>query len=252
MAMREELRAQGDWLFRNRSYLPIGIVLIGFAVYVVGFRENLPESAGWSSSAYAIGCIIVGLVGVAIRAFTLGYVAPNTSGRNTVHGQVASTVNTKGIYSVVRHPLYLGNFFMWLGVAGFTHEPWFIVAFVLFYALYYERIMYAEEAFLIETYGSAYTDWAAHTPAIIPALGQYEPSNRQFSWRKVIKQEKTGIFNLFLLAFLFHALGAWVAGYSIWTVAPWWTLLLVLALLYLIVVKLIQKNTGYFRVAGGL
>ena len=33
----------------------------------------------------------------------------NTSGRNT-HDQVADSLNTSGIYSIVRHPLYVGNF----------------------------------------------------------------------------------------------------------------------------------------------
>ncbi|MGB8874133.1 MAG: hypothetical protein WCC75_12145, partial [Desulfobaccales bacterium] len=39
-----------------------------------------------------------------------------TSGRNT-QGQVAETLNTTGIYSLVRNPLYLGNFLIWLGLS---------------------------------------------------------------------------------------------------------------------------------------
>ena len=71
---------------------------------------------------------------------------------------------------MVRHPLYLGNFFMWLGVAMLTENTWFSIAFVLFYAFYYERIMYAEESFLRAKFGKTYLDWAAQVPAFIPSF----------------------------------------------------------------------------------
>ena len=72
----------------------------------------------------------------------------NTSGRNTSEGQVADTINQTGMYSMVRHPLYVGNFIMWLGIALFTASIWFVLLFIAVYWLYYERIMYAEEQFM--------------------------------------------------------------------------------------------------------
>ena len=41
---------------------------------------------------------------------------------------------------------------MWLGVAKLTESLRFILAFVLLYWVYYERIMYAEESFLISNF----------------------------------------------------------------------------------------------------
>ena len=55
----------------------------------------------------------VSLLGEAIRIFTVGYAPRNTSGRNTITGQIADELNVTGIYSQLRHPLYLGNFLMW-------------------------------------------------------------------------------------------------------------------------------------------
>ncbi|WP_317038972.1 hypothetical protein ACF3NR_05840 [Vaginella massiliensis] len=52
------------------------------------------------------------------------------------------------MYSMVRQPLYLSNFLMWIAPAMLTGNFWFIVAFCLFYWVYYERFMYAEEQFL--------------------------------------------------------------------------------------------------------
>jgi len=83
-------------------------------------------------------------LGLFIRAYAVGHTPANTSGRNTKE-QLADELNTTGIYSMVRHPLYLGNFFMWLGAAVLTKNGWFIVAFILLYWIYYERIMFAEE-----------------------------------------------------------------------------------------------------------
>lgn len=86
-------------------------------------------------------------LGLIVRVVTVGYTPANTSGRNT-ETQVADTVNQLGIYSTVRHPLYVGNFLMYLGLAMLTHNIWFVLIYILVFYLYYERIMFAEEQFL--------------------------------------------------------------------------------------------------------
>ena len=63
--------------------------------------------------------IIISFLGEAIRIFTVAYTPAGTSGRNTKQ-QLADTLNTTGIYSLLRHPLYLGNFFMFLDTFIFT------------------------------------------------------------------------------------------------------------------------------------
>ena len=68
-------------------------------------------------------------------------------------GRWPSTLNTSGLYSVVRHPLYLGNYLMWLGVALFSRTWWAPVIVSLVFWLYYERIMFAEEEFLRRQFG---------------------------------------------------------------------------------------------------
>ena len=56
--------------------------------------------------------LAVSLLGEAIRIITVGHAPRNTSGRNTTEGQVADVINTSGIYSIIRHPLYVGNFLL--------------------------------------------------------------------------------------------------------------------------------------------
>ena len=90
------------------------------------------------------------------------------SGRNTVQGQIADELNTKGLYSIVRNPLYVGNYFLWLGIAMLTCNPWFIAIFTLIFWIYYERIVFAEEEFLRKKFGDAYLEWTVRTPIFIP------------------------------------------------------------------------------------
>jgi protein-S-isoprenylcysteine O-methyltransferase Ste14 len=208
MALQEEFEKQGVWLFRYRGTLPLIVLLIGFAVYL--WQEMTPpsfflEGTPWEFY-YELGCLAVGLVGLAVRIYTIGYAAKNTSGRNT-EAQVADSLNTTGIYSVVRHPLYLGNYLMWLSPALLTGNLWFIIIFQLVYWIYYERIMFAEEQYLRRKFGETYLRWAEQTPAFFPRFRNFKSSCLSFSWKKVLRQEKNGLVALFLIFTLFNISG---------------------------------------------
>lgn len=114
MALQEELERHGNWLFKRRSNLPLIILVVG--LYVHWHTETHPGVFILEDTCYEIYyetcCLIIALLGLALRIYTVGYTPANTSGRNTEQGQVADKLNTTGIYSAVRHPLYLGNFFM--------------------------------------------------------------------------------------------------------------------------------------------
>jgi hypothetical protein len=158
-------------------------------------------------------------------------------------GQVAESINTTGIYSTLRHPLYLGNYFMWLGVAALTHNLWFIVAFSFLYWLYYERIMYAEEAFLTEKFGDAYTKYAAGVPAFIPSFKKVVKPKYEFSWRKVIRQEKAGILNMFGVILLFRLVAEYIATKT-FDVENIWLYGFGASVVWYVVIKTIQKTTN--------
>jgi len=209
MALQEEFEQQGNWLFKYRSFLPLVVLSIGTTLYIR--TEIYPETFILEETPYEIYyemfALIISLFGLFIRVYTVGHTPKNTSGRNTNQGQVADTLNTTGMYSIVRHPLYVGNFLMWFGPAMLTGHFWFIIAFVLFYWVYYERIMYAEEQFLRNKFGEQFLDWSKSVPAFIPKLKNFKKSNLPFSWKKVLKNEKNGLFALFLIFFVFDFSG---------------------------------------------
>jgi protein-S-isoprenylcysteine O-methyltransferase Ste14 len=149
MALKEEFERTGNWLFRWRSYLPLMMI----AIFLLALREyEYPGNSENLDHLWEIFCLIVSFIGFGIRVFTVGHTPKGTSGRNTKE-QVAETLNTSGIYSVVRNPLYLGNFFMGLGLALFAHLWWLTLIYILVFWLYYERIIFAEEEYLRNKFG---------------------------------------------------------------------------------------------------
>ena len=133
----------------------------------------------------------VSLAGTLVRAYVIATTPRGTSGRNTKE-QIAETLNTSGIYSVVRHPLYLGNYLMWIGIVMFTGNVIFTLIVSLLYWIYYERIMMAEERFLIGKFGAVYEDWASHTPAFIPAVSGFRKPSESFSVKAIFRREYSG------------------------------------------------------------
>ncbi len=195
-----------------------------------------------TEETFKIICLAVCLFGLLIRIYTVGYTPANTSGRNTAEGQVADVVNTTGIYSTVRHPLYVGNFFMWLGIAMLTENLWFVVAFCLMYWVYYERIMYAEEQFLRKKFAERYTDWAARTPAFIPSFKNFKKPSIPFSIKKVLKNEKNGLLAIFVLIYLFELVALAIDGQleASWNQGIWFYGFIGSGILY-IILKGIKK-----------
>jgi len=246
MALQEELEKQGNWLFRYRSILPIVILLIGTVINLQ--TEFHPENFILKQTPYEvyyeISCLLVSLLGLGIRVYTVGHTLDWTSGRNTAEGQVAIALNTTGIYSTVRHPLYLGNFFMWLGPALLNGQIWFIASFCLFYWIYYERIMFAEEQFLRGKFKEEYTNWAQNVPAFIPSFKNFVKPKIGFSWMKVIRNEKNGLLSVFLIFSAFDIAGAIIQKndeYNYFFLAG-----SIISLLFFVVIQYLRKRTKVF------
>jgi len=186
MALREELEAEGTWLFRRRGYLP----LLLFPMLAFAAARSEHHGRPWE-----VFCGLLALAGLSLRVATVGFVPRDSSERNTGRPQ-AQALNRTGLYSVVRHPLYLGNYLMWLGVALFPAAWWPPVIVTLVFWLYYERIMFAEEEFLRRRFGEGFTAWAADTPAFLPRLRGWRSPDTRFSLYTVLRREHSGLLAL--------------------------------------------------------
>lgn len=188
MALLQEMEAQGNWLFKRRGQMPVVLFLLAIpAVFLTHYSIMHPLKL----SLFSLIGIGLSICGALIRAYTIGTTPKGTSGRNT-DKQVAEQLNSTGIYSIVRHPLYLGNFFMWTGIVVYTLNPCFVIIVCLLYWIYYERIMFAEERFLEKQFGQAYIDWSMKAPAFIPRLSGFIAPNEKFSPKSVLRREYSG------------------------------------------------------------
>lgn len=200
MALVHSFEKSGNFLFRYRGQIPTVLFLL--AIPVVYFTNyDFLEKEAWYYTALLIVSVVLSLLGQIIRAVAIGTSNKNTSGRNTKK-QVAEALNTKGIYSTMRHPLYVGNYFMWIGIVAYTANVWFVVLVSLAFWLYYERIMFAEERFLERKFGEDYVNWSLKVPAFFPSYKNYEESNIKFSMKTILRREYSGV-TATILGFLF-------------------------------------------------
>lgn len=190
MALVNTFEKEGNFLFKHRGEIPI--VLFIAAIPVIYFTDisylNLQ-----TQNIITYFAIALSFLGLVIRSISIATTPKGTSGRNTKEGQVAESLNTTGIYSTVRHPLYVGNYFMWIGIVLFTFNWSFVIIVTLAFWLYYERIMYAEERFLERKFGDTYMNWANKTPSFIPSLRKYTKNVVPFSFVSVLRREYSGI-----------------------------------------------------------
>lgn len=247
MALQEEFETQGNFLFKYRTYLPLVVLVGGLAIFM--YQKNTGTFVELGQN-YWYFSLIVGLIGLLVRIYTVGHTPENTSGRNTTGGQLADQLNQTGIYSLVRHPLYLGNFLMWLAVAMLTANTTYIVGFILAYWLYYERIMYAEEQFLRGKFGKSYTDWASNVPAFIPKLSGFISPKYPFSIRKVLKKEKNGVAALFGLFFIFEIAGNYASDGEYNFEKTFWFWGFIISVIVYLILKMIKSNTKILDEAG--
>ena len=190
MTIKETFQKQGHFCFRWRSYLPLTLVPLLFLclpneeLIKTNFGKKLGELWKWS-------CVFISFLGLVLRCLVIGYAPGGTSGRNSKK-QRADQLNQTGIYSLVRNPLYLGNFSIVLGIALFTQTFWFIIITVVTFILFYERIILIEEEFLQKKFGQTFTNWVQKTPAFIPKFRGWIKPELSFSFKNVLKREHTG------------------------------------------------------------
>lgn len=241
MTLQRHFENSGNWLFRWRSYLPFLLFLLFLPALPLIHR---PMGDEFLQNAWEIFCFFVSTMGLFIRCAVVGHTPPNTSGRNT-RSQVADSLNTTGIYSLVRHPLYVGNFLIWLGIAMFSFVPWLVLCFCLIFWIYYERIMFAEEAFLHQKFGGEFVKWAYTTPAFFPKFSSYKRASQPFSLKKAIRKECTTFLGIGL-AFSGMDQFEHLVVENQFSLEPHWLLLAAMAILVYFTVRYLKKSTQVF------
>ncbi len=192
--LSDYLRKLGNLFFRWRSYIPLLLLPLMLLSYKDFDRSfSIPAI----DSIYEALCLIVSATGEITRILTIGFVPPGTSGRNT-KSQRATSLNTTGIYSITRNPLYLGNYLIILGLV-LTSRSWeFILISNLLFIIFYTPIILVEEDFLLEKFGDSYRSYVSRVPCFFPKFSLWNPAESKWSWRMALRREYNSIFAIIL------------------------------------------------------
>jgi protein-S-isoprenylcysteine O-methyltransferase Ste14 len=142
----------GAVLFRNRSWLPVPFVLVAL------LAPAHPTAVNWIAGAVLI------VLGEWIRL--AGVAAAGTVTRR--RSRDVQRLVTYGIFGWMRNPLYVGNFFIWMGFVVISGVMWFLPVAVLLFAVEYTLIVAYEEGVLESTFGDDYLRFKATTPRWVP------------------------------------------------------------------------------------
>ncbi len=246
MSLAHQQIRQGEWLFRWRSYLPL--IMVGLLVLAMWEGSAAPGHRAGNDPIWGFTCLMLSFFGLAIRIFALGHAPADTSGRTT-NAPRAGLLNKSGAYSLVRHPLYLGNFFITLGIVVSIQDAWILALCVAMFWIYYERIMLAEEAFLRERFGTEFESWARGTPAFLPRLRGWRPPELPFSVRNVIRREYSGFFGI-LATFAFLDFAGNLMGSRGAVLHPFWGWSIALGGILFLVARTLKKKTKLLQVEG--
>lgn len=118
-------------------------------------------------------------------------------------------LTTWGPYRFVRHPFYLANFFIDMGICAVGGNPYiFVIYLILFYFIYYRR-MRKEEAHLTGLFPTDYPEYTRHVPRFIPLIFKSFPRKEKgFSWTVLISagNEITRVLRLFIYPLVLYFL----------------------------------------------
>lgn len=73
-------------------------------------------------------------------------------------------------YAYIRHPIYVGNFLIGLGMIVLAEAFILVPIFLVLFTLQYRAIVSAEETFLKETFGSEFDHYCRLVPKYIPRV----------------------------------------------------------------------------------
>ncbi len=126
-------------------------------------------------------------------------------------------LTTCGPYAYTRNPLYVGNFFVGLGVMAMSGNVFLTLYYVVNFYYLYAGTIREEEKDLRQKFGKAFDDYAVSVPPFVPTPFAYRRrEKRAFSWAHVFRNGELIRLSGFgaLLAFL-HLWYAAVSGH------PW-------------------------------
>ncbi len=149
-----------------------------------------PTALVWTALA-------ITLLGVLIRMAALGTLKKNRE------------LAMKGMYSLCRHPLYLGSLLLYAGMGILLnddgYEYWYLG--IPYIALFYGAAIRREETGLAAHFGEAFARYREATPAIVP-FGRF--SRGEYSWARAWHAGGKMLISVPLMLVSLEAMARWL------------------------------------------
>lgn len=180
----QESTVIGELLFKYRDYTPIPLVLILLLI------------AKPSAFGAALGTILI-IVGELIRMYSVGFIGSISRTRTD---SLSDTLVTTGAFSIIRNPIYFGNFFIAIGFALFSGYLWFIILTIIFFFFQYYFIIKYEEFLLENKFGDQYIAYKSSVPCIFPKdLKLLNLEFPQLSLTEILRSERSTLIGILVL-----------------------------------------------------
>ena len=132
---------------------PLIYVVVFLAAVFIQKKISIDDSVFHSKPAKIAGVLflIVSLffMVTSLRQF---FISKNT----LIPIKPASSLQTKGIYSITRNPMYVSLALVYLGISCFVGNWWNIILFPLLLLIVQEYIIKREEKYLVRRFGQEY------------------------------------------------------------------------------------------------
>ena len=162
------------------------------------FLVFLAVLARYTDASRLPGGFLVSLFGEAIQLWSFASLVKNEQ------------LTARGPYVLVRNPMYLGRFFLILGLVLLLGNIYLTVAYVVLYYFYMVNRVQREEQHLTEILGQPYRDYGARVNRFLPAFGKLtDPAVRFFNWQVLFRNN--GHRNLLAMLLFYAALYSYVA-----------------------------------------
>ena len=166
----------GEWLFKKRDYTPVPLIAAALAImYVYGIRPD--------DRSVLVGAAFV-VLGELIRFWGVSYIGPVSRTRSRSTGNLQDS----GPYSVVRNPLYVGNFFLSLGLVIVANIWYLVPVHIFLFGFQYHYIVQWEEWNLRGKFGAEFEAYCKQVPRWVPKVTQYRGGKHD--WLKALKSER--------------------------------------------------------------
>ena len=162
------------------------------------FLVFLAVLARYTDASRLPGGFFVSLFGEAIQLWSFASLVKNEQ------------LTARGPYVLVRNPMYLGRFFLILGLVLLLGNVYLTTAYVVLYYFYMVNRVQREEQRLTEILGQPYRDYGARVNRFLPAFGKLtDPAVRFFNWQVLFRNN--GHWNLLAMLLFYGVLYFYVA-----------------------------------------